>query len=291
MAAPDMAESLPLAFFVGDFNTGKSTLINALLRENMLRGERTESHALPTLVYRGAQAAAQFSALPRDYKQLHRKSLSQFQNLRDDETNTGDYGALVAQSPASPYSRLVLVDTAGASSDRKDSGAPEFGAVRNALMVVVTDIEYWSSKHNLDLIADYKETFGDSLVVVANKADHLNMIEIDRVSKKAAQRMEEYGIAPSPRFFALSARLESLRQDRGDEYRRRTKPTVRAHCDAAFDAFRLALFEFEASCAAPLAVDELALLKTPLAQCVIKGAASLIAASGSNNGQDTDHEV
>ena len=291
MAAAVSADSMPMAFFVGDFNTGKSTIINALLREPVLRVERHESHALPTLVYRGGQAAAQFGALPPDYKHLHRKSLSQFQAIRDDETNTVGYRALAAQTPSCPFSRLTLVDTAGASSDRDGSAPPEFGAVRHGLMVVVTDIEYWSSKHNLDLIASYRDAFGDALVVVANKTDHLNMSEIDRVCKKAAQRMEEYGITPAPRFFALSGRLEALRGDRADEYRRRTKPSVRAHCDAAFDAFRLALFEFESACLGAAAVEELDLFKAPLAQSVIRRSGDVPAAAMMNNGQDDGHEV
>lgn len=273
MAAPDFAGTLPFAFFVGDFNSGKSTIINALLRDHLLRCDRQESHALPTLIYRGGQATAQFGALPPDYKQLHRKSHSQFQTLRNDESNTNGYRALAAQTPASPFSRMVLVDTAGTSSDSTGALPPEFGAVRHAMMVVVTDIEYWSSKHNLALIANYQESFGDAVLVLANKADHLNISEIERLHKKAAQRMEEYGISPAPRFFALSGRLESLRTDKDDEYRRRTKPTVRAHCDAAFDAFRVALFEFEAACVGAPEVDELSLLKSPMAQCVVKGGA------------------
>lgn len=263
--------TLPFAFFIGDFNAGKSTLINALLRDEVLKTERRESHALPTFVCRGESHAPQFSALPRDYKTAHRKSLSQFQGLRNDETNTDGYLALHALTPANPFSRMVLVDTAGMSSDSA-SPPPEFSDTRHAMMVVVTDIEYWSSKHNLDLIAEYHEAFGGALMVVANKADHLNANEIKQVAGKAATRMEEYGIAPAPRFFALSARLESLRYAGDDEYRRRTKPAVRAWCDAAFDAFRLALYEFEAAALTGPSSPELDVFKHRLAQTVVPAA-------------------
>jgi ribosome biogenesis GTPase A len=283
MAASDPAGPLPFAFFVGDFNTGKSTLINALLRDNVLRCDRQETRSLPALVYRGAQGSPQFGALPPDGA-VHRKTLSQFQGMRSDESNTAGYRAAIAHTPSSPFSRLVLIDTPGTSSDSVEAAPPEFGAVRSALMVVVTDIEYWSSKHNLRMIANYQETFGGALLVVANKADHLNISEIERLHKKASVRMEEFGISPAPRFFALSARLEALRTDRDDEYRKRTKPTVRAHCDAAFDAFRVALYEFEAGCVEASGVDELELLNAPLAQCVMNGAPTPAT-------QESHHEV
>jgi GTPase SAR1 family protein len=268
MSATQPAGPWPFAFFVGDFNTGKSTLINALLREPVLRADRQESHALPTFVWRGGRENPAFAALAPG-EELHRKSISQFHGLRQDETNTQGYTAAAVLAPSCPFSRLVLVDTAGTSSDFGASRAPEFESTRGALMVVVTDIEYWSSKHNLDLIANYHDDFGASLLVVANKADHLNISEIERIHKNAAHRMEEYGISPAPRFFTLSARLETLRGDRDDEYRRRTKPTVRHHCDASFDAFRVALFEFESSVIAGEPAEELAVLKAPLAQAAI----------------------
>lgn len=279
MSAVDAAGPAPFAFFVGDFNTGKSTLINALLREAVLRTDRQESKALPTLVWRGGSSAPSFGALAQD-NTFHRKSISQFHGLRQDESNAHGYSAAAVQAPACPFARLVLVDTAGTSSDSGLARAPEFEAPRNALMVVVTDIEYWSSKHNLDLIANYQESFGGSLIVVANKADHLNMPEIDRVHRNAAHRMEEYGIHPAPRFFTLSARLEALRTDREDEYRKRTKPAVRAHCDASFDALRVALFEFEAACTPEAAREEEAMLTSPLAR----------AAAGASRG-DAAHAV
>jgi len=259
----------PFVFFVGDFNAGKSTVINALLRDETLRCDRRESHALPTFIARGESATAQFSALPPDYKTPHRKSLSQFQGLRDDDTNTDNYRALHALTPANPFARLVLVDTAGMSGDMGSAPAPEFQDTRDAMMVVVTDIEYWSSKHNLDLIAEYAEAFGDSLIVIANKADHLNVNDIKQIVNKAPQRMEDYGITQPPRFFAVSARLELLRHEETDEYRRRTKPTVRQWCDGAFDAFRVALYEFEATALTAPPMPELDLLKTPLAQSVV----------------------
>jgi hypothetical protein len=115
------------------------------------------------------------------------------------------------------------------------------------LVLVVTDIEYWAAKHTMDFIAFHQEQFGDSIMVVANKADHLNAQEIERIHQKASQRMEEYGINPAPRFFTISARLEQFRLEPKNEYRCRTKARVRELCDSGFDALRVALYEFEAA--------------------------------------------
>ena len=97
----------------------------------------------------------------------------------------------------------------------------------------------------------HQEIFGDRLYVVANKADHLNASDVERIQDKAVQRLEDYGITPAPRFFTVSARLEAARRAPRDEYRQRTKRRVRELCDAGFDALRVALYEFEAAHCAP----------------------------------------
>ena len=62
--AEPSSPSAPTVIFVGDFNVGKSLLINALLRHNALPASGEESRALPTFVTRSVQHAATFAALP-----------------------------------------------------------------------------------------------------------------------------------------------------------------------------------------------------------------------------------
>ncbi len=237
----------PCAFFLGDFNVGKSLLINALLRRRALSATREESHIFPTVIARANESEASFSALLTQRDDMEEKTHDEFLSLRRESGQHPLFRAVAARLPKTPFLRLVLVDTAGTSSDSQESlEITGLARQEEALLVVVTDIEYWSSKHNLDFIAYHQRVFGSALMVVANKADHLNPGEIRRICERAAQRMERYGITPTPPFFALSARLEVARGPQPDEYRKRTKREVRQLCDAAFDAFRVALYEFEA---------------------------------------------
>lgn len=242
-----MAPQPPCAFFLGDFNVGKSLLINALLRRRAMGATREESHIFPTFISRSNDAEASFSALLRHEEATIEKTHEEFSSLRREDGQPPLFRAVGVRLPKTPFLRLVLVDTAGTSSDSQESlQIKGLARQEEALIVVVTDIEYWSSKHNLDFIAYHQRVFGSSLMVVANKADHLNASEIKRICERATQRMEHYGISPAPPFFALSARLEIARGPQPDEYRKRTKREVRMLCDAAFDAFRVALYEFEA---------------------------------------------
>ena len=238
---------VPTAFFMGDFNVGKSTLINALLRREVLVTGREESHTLPVFVTRSTDGQAQFAALPPEGS-IDSRSHEEFLSIRRAEHNERGYTALGVRLPASPFSRMVLVDTAGMSSDDFESvEVADLADQGAALFVVVTDIEYWSAKHTMDFIAFHHEIFGGALLIVANKADHLNVNEIRRIVAKAPTRLENYGVKPAPPFFALSARLEGARQNPQNEYRNRVRPAVREQCDGGFDAFRVALYEFEAA--------------------------------------------
>ncbi len=214
---------------------------------------------------------ASFAALGGAAGGITAKTHDEFLNIRREAGAAKQHAALAARYPATPFNRLVMLDTAGTSSGSLESILiHELPGQADARIIIVTDIEYWSAKHTMDFIAFYKETFGDGLLIVANKADHLNADEIQRIAGKAHKRLEAYGISPAPRFFALSARLEIARGTSFNEYRNRTKPNVRAQCDAGFDAFRVALYEFEAartSAAAGPSFEQL--LEAPLAAAFI----------------------
>jgi hypothetical protein len=238
---------LPTAFFVGDFNTGKSALINALLHREAVPTSREESRALPTFLGRSARKEAYFAALTGDGA-VEAKTQEEFFAIRQPLEGETPYRALAAHYPTPPFRALQLADTGGISGEaHHDARALAVDSPERALLVVVTDIEYWASKHNMALISRNVPAFGANLVVVANKADHLNAADIRKVADKAAKRMEQCGIDPVPRFFAVSARLEAARRDPFNEYRARTKREVRELCDAGFDALRVALYEFEAA--------------------------------------------
>lgn len=245
-----MPESMlsPCVFVVGDYNAGKSTLLNALLRQEVLHTSREEGRALPTFISRISENHDRFAAVSAKDGALIPKTHDEFLRIRREEDQPSPFRALAAGCVHAPFNSLVLVDTAGMSTDMCESmEIADLKDQEDSLVLVVADIEYWAAKHTMDFIAFHQEQFGESILVVANKADHLNAQEIEKVHQKAAQRMEEYGISPTPRFFTLSARLEQFRREARNEYRCRTKARVRELCDSGFDALRVALYEFEAA--------------------------------------------
>ncbi len=238
---------IPCAFFMGDFNAGKSAMINALVRREVLPAGREESHALPTLLARGNSAGAEYAALASNNEILS-LTHEEFLEIRQVEGNPGGHRALAARMPGFPFQSLTLADTAGMSSDALETA--RVSGLNDAwlgFLVVVTDIEYWSARHTMEFIAAHQDVFGAAMVVVANKADLLNAGEIRRVADRAAKRLEDFGIRPAPRFLPVSARLETARGAEHHEYRARIKREVRDLCDAGFDALRVALYEFEAA--------------------------------------------
>ncbi|MFP4502313.1 MAG: dynamin family protein [Candidatus Hydrogenedentota bacterium] len=246
-AASDVFRA-PCALFLGDFNAGKSTLINALLRRDALNTAREESMALPTFLLRTDAPEATFAALGADAATIHDKEHEEFLVIRQDRNNDPGYVALAGQLPALPYAHLVMVDTAGASSETaRTVDLARITDTAAMLAVIVTDIEYWNARHTMEFILEQQTRFGDGLIVVANKADHLNASEIRRIRDKAERRMKSFGMQHPPRFFPLSARLECARNATQNEYRHRTRPEVRDLCDGGFDALRVALYEFEAA--------------------------------------------
>lgn len=256
---------------MGDFNVGKSSLINALVRREALVTSRRETRAVTTYVSRGTSDEPFYGGWPGPGDGIDTLGHEEYLATRLD-VNPKTYRVLSARLPELPFSRLALVDTIGTSSEIKASvRLNALEDVSQALMIVVTDIEYWSARHTMEFIQHHRGLMGDSFIVVANKADHLNASEIHRLCDKAASRMEQFGIKPAPRFFAVSARLESARSAGGNEYRSRTKRDVRERCDAGMDALRVALYEFEARHAAGAPAEALEVLTSPLSQSFLKG--------------------
>lgn len=250
-AIPDILENAPpAAIFLGDFNTGKSLLINALVRRPLLFIGRQESLVPPVLISRAGGKESSYCARSMIDGELVSKSHAQFLTLRQINGKPCEYDLLAALIPDMPFIKLLVVDTPGASSEvNKPAIFPDVDSLRNTLFIITTTLEYWPARHTMALISEYHARFPGHFVVAANMADLVNANEIRRVCEKAGRRMEKYGIHPAPPFFALSARLECARQGFDNEYRTRVKRDVRELCDAAFDAFRLALYEFEARAA------------------------------------------
>lgn len=248
----DVQESpLSAAVFMGDFNTGKSLIINALLRQDILFISREESRTPPVFIARGDVSEALYGARPKEGQDPESKSHEQFLSIRHLKNEPCDSDALGVLLPNMPFRHFTFVDTPGASTDdNKPAILNAAQALDNTIFVLTTTLEYWPARHTMALIKEYHAHYPGRFIVVANMADQMNANDIRRVRDRAGARLERNGITPAPPFFPVSARLELARRRPGDEYRRRIKPEVRELCDAGFDAFRVALYEFEATVSA-----------------------------------------
>ncbi len=233
----------PHALFVGDYNCGKSTIINALLRSPLVPTACEETTSVLTFIGPRAEPGVVLSALRGDSRiPLSKES---FQAFRHGSVPPGSAEALFVEAGFSPFSQLVLVDSEGISSTANPE-LPALIAGRETplVIVLVLDIEYWSARHSLNLLSRLAADH-ERLVLVANKADQVTAADLRRIRESASRRVQGAAARSLP-FFSVSARLEASRGNPADEYRAGTKAAVREACDASFDGFRLALYEFEA---------------------------------------------
>ncbi len=209
---------------------------------------REQTTAVTTCVMRAStKAGVSYAGVSVNGKGIVYHSREEFLNFRCGVNSSEKYAALVAFTPLSPFSRMVLVDTQGIGSVDLPSLPECFKWIdSNYMLVVVVHVEEWQSKPNMELIRSLASSTSN-LVVVANHGDRLNANEIVRIRIKAPRVMLGYGIKPSPPFLLLSARLEQERRGTIDGFREGTKKSVVQLSDAGFDAFRVELHEFEAA--------------------------------------------
>lgn len=253
------------ALFIGDFNVGKSSVLNALMRRNLLFTSREESRTPPVFMVRTGDAKITYAGYNPDEKDFVEQSHAQFLSMRRHGRTECPFTALSAQIPHFPFTGMMLVDTPGTSTEiQQQCLLPKDAALEKSLVVLVTTVEYWAARHTLALITEYTERFAGRFLVVANMADQLNHGELLRIRDKAAKRIESLSQAAAPPFYIVSAKLEHARRDPDDEYRRRVKSEVRDLCDAGFDALRVALYEFEAASQRPCEMSPLNSFVHPL---------------------------
>jgi len=184
--AGDQLEELFLLVVVGEFNSGKSALINALLGESYLpEGVTPTTDRIHILKY-GKPGGPEFVS----------------EDIR------------VLRFPAELLREIHIVDTPGTNAvlRRHETLTRDF-VPRSDMVIFVTsaDRPFTESERSfLELIREW----GKKLVLVINKTDLLERTaeveEVERFVRDQAQRL----LAFSPRVFSLSAR-QALRRDPG----------------------------------------------------------------------------
>jgi len=187
--AADDLDGLFLLVVVGEFNAGKSSLVNALLGADVMREGVTPTTDRVTLVQHGSQ------------ERLEERSAD----------------LALATHPAPRLQDLVLVDTPGTNAVvAKHQELTERFVPRADLVLFVTSADRpftQSERAFLELI----QGWGKPLAVIVNKADLLrDASELDEVVSYVRRNARDT-LGVTPAVFALSARTARDAQRSGDE--------------------------------------------------------------------------
>jgi len=218
VALRDAAEDLDGLFLlvvVGEFNAGKSSLINALLGADVMREGVTPTTDRVTLVQHGEEERF--------------------------EERSGDLAT--ATHPTARLHDLVLVDTPGTNAVvARHQELTERFVPRADLVLFVTSADRpftQSERAFLTMI----EGWGKPVTVIVNKSDLLrNPEDLDEVVGYVRRNARET-LGTTPPVFALSARAARAAQTSGDADALETSglPTLEAHLARTLDTGRLRL--------------------------------------------------
>ena len=213
-AAEDL-DGLFLLVVVGEFNAGKSSLINALLAADVMREGVTPTTDRVTLVQHGDEARF--------------------------EERSADLAT--ATHPAERLQDLVLVDTPGTNAVvAKHQELTERFVPRADLVLFVTSTDRpftQSERAFLELI----EGWGKPVAVIVNKSDLLRAPEdLDEVVDYVRRNARET-LGTTPPVFALAARQAREAQVRGDDEALQASglPALEQHLAQTLDTGRLRL--------------------------------------------------
>lgn len=236
-AQADMAEELALnlgsqffrVMFVGRYNSGKSTLINAFLD-----GVQLPVGAVPTTkalihVLRG-QRPELYSEQVDGEIVLH-KSIEEIHD-EDDPTITNARAFSLFLPATSFPGDMAFIDTPGLMDTKPEVSARTLAETPMAdVVVVVLDAFAALSRQELDFILDLPGRRDNRKVFfVLNKFDRVEAHERDLMVRNIENSLKDAGIG-EPRLFPLSA---------GNAYRAREGGKT----DAGFEIFRAELFRF-----------------------------------------------
>ena len=213
-AAEDL-DGLFLLVVVGEFNAGKSSLINALLAADVMREGVTPTTDRVTLVQHGSEERF--------------------------EERSADLAA--ATHPAPRLQDLVLVDTPGTNAVvAKHQQLTERFVPRADLVLFVTSADRpftQSERAFLEMI----EGWGKPVTVIVNKVDLLrDQTEVDEVVGYVRRNARET-LGVTPPVFGLSARAARAAQAEvdGERLQRSGLPALEQHLARTLDTSRLRL--------------------------------------------------
>jgi ribosome biogenesis GTPase A/gas vesicle protein len=203
---------------LGEFNHGKSTVVNALLGEPILPTGITPTTAVITHLVYGEEPMAAVKAPRGGDKRVieYDEMAEQIRRVEEEEGNEPDYVEIAYPNELLSDS-LVLVDTPGVNDISQQKVEITYGYVPKADVVIyVLDATQVLKKSEVTFIRDrLLKANRDRIIFVLGKTDALSDEDVGEVESYARERLAEL-IGPVE-LFGFSARQALEAQERGDE--------------------------------------------------------------------------
>lgn len=203
---------------LGEFNHGKSTVVNALLGEPILPTGITPTTSVITHLVYGEEPMAAVKAPRGGEKRIieYTEMSEQIRRVEEEEGNEPDYVEIAYPNELLSDS-LVLVDTPGVNDISQQKVEITYGYVPKADVVIyVLDATQVLKKSEVTFIRDrLLKANRDRIIFVLGKTDALNDEDVEEVASYARERLAEL-IGPVE-LFGFSAREALEAQERGEE--------------------------------------------------------------------------
>jgi small GTP-binding protein len=204
--AQDLREMFYLVAVIGEFNAGKSTFVNALLRDELL----------PI----GVTPTTEVIELIRYSETKNPKPIMRSESLREwSHPNTGAPG-------------VAIVDTPGTGSvfQKHESVAKDFLHRSDLVIFVISAKRAFAETERLYL--EMAKNFGKKIIIVINQADLLSPDELNQVKRFVQQQVREL-LNIQPLIFPVSAK-EALRSAKDGTTDESGMDAIRAHLRGVF---------------------------------------------------------
>jgi GTPase SAR1 family protein/gas vesicle protein len=216
---PDLREGRMSVVVLGEFNHGKSTVINALLGEQVLPVGITPTTSVIThLVYGDAPSA---KVQPRDDGEAFEVGYDEMEDVirESDEGEGGDPDYVEISYPNKLLREsLTLVDTPGVNDISQQKVEITYGYVpRSDVVLYVLDATQVLKKSEIRFIEErLLEANRDRIIFVLGKIDALSDEEAEEVEAYARERLASI-MGEEVDLYAFSARDALEAQDAGEE--------------------------------------------------------------------------
>lgn len=201
---------------VGQFSSGKSTFLNALLSHNILPSGITPVTAKISYIKYGDKF--RLKVVYKDLKEEY-YPLNEIKNFTDQRENVNDISHLVLYAPVSFLKDITFVDTPGLNSTSSSDTKETFSVLEKVDGIIwLTLIDNAGKNSEKETLEKFSSLFGKKSLCVLNQKDKHSYIDINKslnYMKSEFSKYFEEVVAISARD-ALQSRSNTIKQQKQD---------------------------------------------------------------------------